>query len=45
MSGDHLYRFCPVITVFKGKVGEENLSESSRQKVGFCTVVYCVQTG
>ena len=31
--------------VFKGKVGEENLSKSSRQEVGFCIVVYYVQTG
>ena len=29
----------------KGKIGGKNLSESSRQELGFSIILHCVQTG
>lgn len=39
-----LPRFFSSLTLFKGKMGN-NLSESSRQEVGVCIFLHCVQTG
>lgn len=41
---DQLQRYCSTMTVFKGNRWEGNLSESLRQKPGFCILLHCVQT-
>ena len=45
VSREQLQRFCLAITFFKGENGGENLSESLRQKAGFCIILHCIQTG
>ena len=45
VSREQLQRFCLAITFFKGENGGKNLSESLRQKAGFCIILHCIQTG
>ena len=45
MFWDQLPWLFSALTFFKGKRRGNNLSESSRQEVGFCIFLHCVQTG